>query len=121
MVWMGLEKLDPGPGTMLFIENVGNLVCPAVFDLGEHARVVLFSVTEGEDKPVKYPHMFKAADLVVLTKADLLPHLDFDLQEAKRSVTSVAPDAPILVVSAKSGQGLPRRYDWLASRRAKHE
>ena len=119
MVWLGLQKLDPAAGSVLFIENVGNLVCPALFDLGEAARVVLFSVTEGEDKPLKYPHMFKTADLVLLTKVDLLPHLDFDLEEAKRCVAAVAPDAPILMLSAKSGEGLDSWLDWIASRRGK--
>ena len=113
MVWMGLQTLKPNAGSVVFIENVGNLVCPALFDLGEHKRVVLFSITEGEDKPLKYPHMFKAADLVLITKMDLLPHLDFDLDEAKRAVATIAPDARILEVSTKSGDGLAAWYDWI--------
>ena len=79
MLAQGLEALDPPPGSLLFIENVGNLVCPALFDLGEAAKVVVISVTEGEDKPLKYPHMFAAADLVVINKIDLLPYVEFDV------------------------------------------
>ena len=77
MVARGLGELKPGPGAVVMIENVGNLVCPALFDLGERAKVVIFSATEGEDKPLKYPHMFRAAGLVIINKIDLLPHLDF--------------------------------------------
>ena len=113
MVWRGLEQLDPVAGATLFIENVGNLVCPALFDLGEDARVVLFSVTEGEDKPLKYPHMFRRADLVLITKVDLLPHLDFELDRALAAVSDIAPDAAVLQVSAKTGAGLDAWYAWL--------
>ncbi len=113
MVWRGLSQLDPPAGSTLFIENVGNLVCPALFDLGEHARVVLFSVTEGEDKPVKYPHMFRRADLVLLTKTDLLPYLEFDLDRAHSSITEVAPDAEVLQLSTKSGEGVDAWVQWL--------
>ncbi|MEM9876264.1 MAG: hydrogenase nickel incorporation protein HypB [Myxococcota bacterium] len=113
MVWMGLQALQPESDSVVFIENVGNLVCPALFDLGEHRRVVLFSITEGEDKPLKYPHMFRVADLVLITKVDLLPHLDFDLDEARRSVAAVAPEARIVEVSTKSGAGLDAWYAWL--------
>ncbi len=79
MVDRALTRLDPAPGSLLFIENVGNLVCPALFDLGEHSKVVVISVTEGTDKPLKYPHMFAAAGLVLVNKIDLLPYVDFDL------------------------------------------
>jgi len=113
MVWAGLGQLKLERGTTLFIENVGNLVCPALFDLGEAGRIVLFSVTEGEDKPLKYPHMFRSAQLVLLTKVDLLPHLDFDVAKAEEAVRAVCPDAPLLQVSTKSGQGLQAYYDWL--------
>lgn len=115
MVWHGLEQLKPAVGSLLFIENVGNLVCPALFDLGESARVVLFSVTEGEDKPLKYPHMFRAADLVLLSKVDLIPHLDFDRERALDGVRTVNADAKILEVSAKSGTGLDAWYAWLGT------
>lgn len=117
MVWRGLEQLDPTAGAILFIENVGNLVCPALFDLGEDARVVLFSVTEGEDKPLKYPHMFRRADLVLMTKVDLLPHLDLELDRALAAVSHIAPDAAVLQVSAKTGAGLDAWYAWLNARR----
>ncbi|MEO1482091.1 MAG: hydrogenase nickel incorporation protein HypB [Myxococcota bacterium] len=116
MVARGLEHVDPPEGSLLFIENVGNLVCPALFDLGEAARVVLFSITEGEDKPLKYPHMFRTADLVLITKIDLLPHLTFDLELCKKNVATVAPEAKILEISSTSGDGLAAWYDWVAER-----
>ncbi|MGF1510892.1 MAG: hydrogenase nickel incorporation protein HypB [Myxococcota bacterium] len=116
MVWHGLEQLAPSFGSVLFIENVGNLVCPALFDLGEAARVVLFSVTEGEDKPLKYAHMFRAADLVLLTKVDLLPHLDFDSSRAVDALRDVNPTADILSLSCRSGEGLDAWYAWLETR-----
>ncbi len=115
MVRQGMEALDARDGLML-IENVGNLVCPALFDLGEAARVVLFSVTEGEDKPRKYPHMFRAADLVVLTKIDLALHCGFDRRRALGEIHEIAPDAQILEVSARSGEGLGGWYDYLRAR-----
>lgn len=111
-------RLDPAAGAVLFIENIGNLVCPAAFDLGEDAKVVLLSVTEGEDKPVKYPDMFLSADLVVLTKCDLLPHLRFDLAEAQEHLRRVNPRAPLLQVSAQTGAGLEPWLDWIRTRRA---
>ncbi len=116
MVARGIEHVKPSAGSILFIENVGNLVCPALFDLGEHARVVLFSITEGEDKPLKYPHMFRTADLVLITKIDLLPHLSFDLALCRENVRKVAPNAGLLEVSSTSGEGLSAWYDWLESR-----
>ena len=119
MVWHGLSHLKPEMGSVLFIENVGNLVCPALFDLGEDARVVLFSVTEGEDKPEKYPHMFRAADLVLLTKIDLLPYLDFDRTQALDAIRDVQPRAEVLEVSAKTGEGLEAWFDWLKALRRK--
>jgi len=117
MVWHGLAHLSLDHGATLFIENVGNLVCPALFDLGESAKVVLFSVTEGEDKPLKYPHMFRVADLVLLTKVDLVPHLDFDLGRALDAIQMVNPDATVLRVSAKSGEGMDAWRAWIESRR----
>jgi len=117
MLRRGLEGLDPEPGALLFIENVGNLVCPALFDLGEAARVVVISVTEGDDKPLKYPHMFAAADLVVINKSDLLPYVDFDVASCMANARRVQPLVPGLVVSAKSGDGVEDWYRWLVSRK----
>ncbi|HZC40186.1 MAG TPA: hydrogenase nickel incorporation protein HypB [Streptosporangiaceae bacterium] len=114
MVADGLRALDPPAGSLLVIENVGNLVCPALFDLGETARVVLASVTEGADKPVKYPHMFRRADLVLITKADLLPYLDFDVAQCRAWIGQVAPRATVLELSARTGDGMRAWYDWLA-------
>jgi len=106
---LSLEALD-----LLFIENVGNLVCPASFDLGQHRNVTLLSVTEGDDKPAKYPVMFRAADLVVLTKTDLLPHLgDFDPVQCERRVRELANPAPVLQLSSRSAEGLDNWLDWL--------
>ncbi len=102
-------------GGVLFIENVGNLVCPAAFDLGEARKVVLVSVTEGEDKPAKYPAMFRAADLVLVTKCDLLPHLDADVGLLERNVAAVAPDARVLRTSATNGAGLDAWLNWIVA------
>jgi len=104
---------DPGPGALLFIENVGNLVCPAMWDLGERAKVAILSVTEGEDKPIKYPDMFAAARLMILNKVDLLPHLDFDVAKCIDYARRVNPGIEVLLVSAKSGQGMDAWLDWL--------
>ena len=98
---------------MVVIENVGNLVCPALFDLGEAHRVVLASVTEGEDKPVKYPHMFRTADLVLISKTDLLPYVDFDLTRCAAGIAQVSPEAQVLPVSARSADGPAPWYGWL--------
>ncbi len=105
MVRRALEALDPEPGSILFIENVGNLVCPALFDLGEHSKVVVISVTEGDDKPLKYPHMFAAAGLVIVNKTDLLPYVNFDLETCCAYVRSLNPGADILPMSATTGDG----------------
>jgi hydrogenase nickel incorporation protein HypB len=113
MVARGLARLRPEPGAAVLIENVGNLVCPALFDLGEQSKVVIFSVTEGEDKPIKYPHMFRAASLVIINKIDLLPHLDFDLASAAANLRRVNPRATMLQLSARTGQGMGDWYDWL--------
>jgi len=117
MVADGLRELRPQPGALVLVENVGNLVCPALFDLGESAKVVILSVTEGEDKPLKYPHMFRAADLMILNKIDLLPHLDFDVDRCIAHARTVNPQIAILTLSAKTGEGLDDWYDWLAARR----
>ena len=102
-----------GMPSLLFIENVGNLVCPAMWDLGEAAKVAILSVTEGEDKPVKYPDMFAAARLMVLNKVDLLPHLDFDVAACIAHAQRVNPGIEVLLLSAKSGQGMDAWLDWL--------
>jgi hydrogenase nickel incorporation protein HypB len=116
MVGHALESLDVKPGGVLFIENVGNLVCPAAFDLGEAHKIVVLSVTEGEDKPLKYPDMFAAADLLLLNKADLLPHLSFDVGACLANALKVNPNLQTLVVSAQSGEGLAAFYAWIEAR-----
>jgi hydrogenase nickel incorporation protein HypB len=116
MVARGLGELAPEPGSVVAIENVGNLVCPALFALGEHVRVAILSVTEGADKPLKYPYLFRGSDVVIFNKADLLPYVDFDLDVARRFVRSVAPDAVTFVVSAKTGEGMSALYDALERR-----
>jgi hydrogenase nickel incorporation protein HypB len=118
MLARGLEALKPPFGSVVMIENVGNLVCPALFDLGERAKVVILSVTEGEDKPVKYPHMFQAADAVLLNKIDLLPHLAFDLDRCIDFAHRVNPRARVLAVSATTGEGMGEWYDWLEAQRS---
>ena len=115
MVHRALHALDPEPASLLFIENVGNLVCPALFDLGEHSKVVVISVTEGADKPLKYPHMFAAAGLVIINKTDLLPYVNFDLEKCCSYARSVNPGVNILPLSATTGEGVQRWYDWIAS------
>lgn len=114
MIARGLVELRPSAGAVVMIENVGNLVCPAMFDLGEHAKVVILSVTEGEDKPLKYPHMFQSSSLMILNKIDLLPHVDFDVAQAVANAQEVNPDIEILKVSAKSGEGLDQWYAWIS-------
>jgi len=118
MVARALSALKPAPGAVLFIENVGNLVCPALFDLGERAKVVIFSVTEGEDKPLKYPYMFRAATIVILNKIDLLPHLEFSLARAIANVRQVNSEAIILQTSSRTGEGTADWYDWLRAQLA---
>jgi hydrogenase nickel incorporation protein HypB len=118
MLSKGLEELNPPMGSIILIENVGNLVCPALFDLGERARVVIVSVTEGEDKPLKYPHMFRACDAVVLSKIDLLPHVPFELGKFLDHVRQVNPATRVMQVSAFNGAGLTDWYDWIKSQRA---
>ena len=108
-----LKVLQPAAGSLVVVENVGNLVCPALFDLGENARVVIFSVTEGEDKPLKYPHMFSAADVLLLSKIDLLPHLRVNLQLMLDNALTVNPALQIFQVSAYTGEGLDAWYGWL--------
>jgi hydrogenase nickel incorporation protein HypB len=111
-----LDELDPPEGALVFIENVGNLVCPALFDLGEGGKVVIISVTEGTDKPLKYPYMFAVADLVVVNKTDLLPYVDFDLATCGRHIASINRHAEVVALSATTGDNLSSWYDWLAER-----
>ena len=113
MVGHAIDHLDPPEGSVVMIENVGNLVCPAAFDLGEAHKAVLLSVTEGEDKPLKYPDMFAASDLMILTKCDLLPHLDFDLAQCIAYARRINPKIEVLQVSAKSGEGLEAWLGWI--------
>ncbi|MFE4543291.1 hydrogenase nickel incorporation protein HypB [Arthrobacter sp. NPDC056727] len=113
MLRHGLDALSPEPGSTVFIENVGNLVCPALFDLGETAKVVIVSVTEGDDKPQKYPHMFMAADLVIVNKSDLLPYVDFDVDQCLHRIRQINPRADFLTLSATTGEGLAAWYGWL--------
>jgi hydrogenase nickel incorporation protein HypB len=103
---------------VFFIENVGNLVCPAIYDLGQAANVVVLSVTEGEDKPLKYPVMFKAADLVVISKVDLVPHLEVDLSKLRDALSRVMPSPRVIEVSARSGRGVEEWVAWLREQRA---
>ena len=114
MIEQALRRLEPPHGTLLFVENVGNLVCPALFDLGERSKVVVISVTEGTDKPLKYPHMFAAADLVLVNKIDLLPYVDFDLDMCARYAESVNPGVHVLPLSATTGEGVDRWYRWIS-------
>ena len=120
MVARGLDELDPAPGTAVIIENVGNLVCPALFDLGEAHRVVLAAVTEGPDKPMKYPQMFRQANLVLLTKVDLLPYIEFDTDRYAADLARVSPAARLIHLSAVSGEGMDAWLDWLTSAAGPH-
>lgn len=113
MLARGLQQLAPPLDSIVMIENVGNLVCPALFDLGERAKVVILSVTEGEDKPIKYPHMFRAARVMILNKIDLLPYVDFDLERCIGYARRVNPGMRVFQVSATKGDGLAQWYDWL--------
>ena len=114
MVGRALEELEMANGSILFVENVGNLVCPADFDLGEEKRVVMISVTEGDDKPLKYPSIFASSDLMIVTKIDLLPHVDFDSEACIRYAKRLKPSINIIRTSAKTGEGLGEWYDWIA-------
>ncbi len=113
MMRTALDELQPRDGSVLFVENVGNLVCPAMFDLGESAKVVVISVTEGSDKPLKYPQMFAGADLLVVNKSDLLPYVDFDVEACIRFARQVNAGLPALILSATTGEGLHGWYEWV--------
>ena len=113
MVGHALDELPLKRGSILFIENVGNLVCPAGFDLGEAEKIVILSATEGDDKPLKYPDVFAAAGTMVLSKIDLLPHLDFDVSRCIEHARAINPDIDVLQLSARSGEGMAGWIDWL--------
>jgi hydrogenase nickel incorporation protein HypB len=115
MLRRGLEALGPAEDSVVFVENVGNLVCPALFDLGETARVVVISVTEGDDKPLKYPHMFAAADLLIVNKTDLLPYVDFSVTRCTANARSTNPGLDVLPMSLTTGEGLQNWTDWVAT------
>ncbi len=115
MVRSGLGRLPLADLDLLVIENVGNLVCPAEFDVGQDARAMVYAITEGEEKPLKYPVMFRTADVVVVNKIDLLPHLDFDLDELRANLRAVNPTAQVFELSARTGDGLDPWLDWLTA------
>ena len=115
MVRSGMDRLPLRDLDLLIIENVGNLVCPAEFRVGEHAKAMVFSITEGEEKPLKYPVMFRAADVVAVNKMDLLPHLDFDLEAFMTNLLSVNPSVRIIKTSARTGEGVEEWCAWLAA------
>lgn len=119
MVSGGIHRLqhdyDPSSFDLVLVENVGNLVCPAEFEVGEHAKIALLSITEGEDKPLKYPIMFREADCLLITKTDLAPYLDVDLHQIEANVRQINPTVTIIPVSAKTGAGLEDWYAWVRS------
>ena len=117
MIHNGMKKLDLPTGSILMIENVGNLVCPAMFDLGENVRVVIWSVTEGEDKPIKYPNMFESSDLCLISKADLLPYVPVDLEKMKDFARRVKPGMEFITCSVTTGEGMDEWYQWLRDRK----
>jgi hydrogenase nickel incorporation protein HypB len=117
MLSRGIAELKPPRGAIVFIENVGNLICPALFDLGERAKIVILSVTEGEDKPIKYPHMFRACQVMLLSKIDLLPYLRFSIEDCVDYARQINPDIHIIPVSAETGEGMDAWYAWLNAER----
>ena len=119
MIHHAIEKLNLQPHSILMIENVGNLVCPSLFDLGESARVVIMSVTEGEDKPLKYPTMFETSDVCIINKIDLLPYVPFDLEKSKEYALRVNPNLTFVEMSAYTGEGLEGWYNWLKEKQLK--
>ena len=121
MVRRGLDALEPEARSLLLIENVGNLVCPALFDLGEAAKVVIVSVTEGDDKPLKYPHMFRASALMLINKLDLLPYVPFNVDQCIENARRVNPALEVLSVSALRGDGMEAWLGWLHARKAAPE
>lgn len=115
MVAHAVEELDPRPGTVLFVENVGNLVCPALFDLGENERIVVISVTEGDDKPLKYPYMFAGSKVCVINKVDLLPYVDSSIERLRGNLLKINPGLRIFEVSATKGTGIEELAAYLTS------
>jgi hydrogenase nickel incorporation protein HypB len=113
MTARGLQQLDPPLHSVVMIENVGNLVCPALFDLGERAKVVVMSVTDGEDKPAKYPHAFRGSELMILNKIDLLPYVRFDVDRCLEFARRINPQLRVFQISATRGDGLADWYGWL--------
>ena len=113
MVNVAAKQLKPKDNSVLFIENVGNLVCPSMFDLGETSRIVIISTTEGEDKPLKYPTMFQTAQLCIINKTDLLPYVDFDIDKAKEYASRVNNNLEFISLSVKTGDGMDSWYKWL--------
>jgi hydrogenase nickel incorporation protein HypB len=113
MVNKAIKELEIKDKSTIFIENVGNLVCPAMFDLGETKRIVIYSVTEGNDKPLKYPYMFRSAHLAVITKTDLLPYVDFTMDQAHDDIRKTHPGIEIIELSVKTGEGLEKWYNWI--------
>jgi hydrogenase nickel incorporation protein HypB len=115
MVLHAIKKLDVKSKSILFIENVGNLVCPSMFDLGENKRVVIISVTEGDDKPLKYPYMFDSSDICIINKTDLLPYVNFDVKKAKEYAMRINHHLEFFELSATTGEGMDKWIDWLKS------
>ena len=113
MLERGVKELQPPTDSVVMIENVGNLVCPALFDLGERHKVAILSVTEGEDKPIKYPHMFRVSDIMILNKIDLLPHVNFNVEACIQQAQSVNPHIKVFQVSATTGEGMESWYQWI--------
>ena len=121
MIASAVKTLNPASGSILFIENVGNLVCPAMFDLGERMKVAIISTTEGEDKPLKYPHMFEAAELVIINKMDIAEHVDFDSDRCAKNIAATNPKARVIQLSAKTGHGMKEWLDVLRTMRSEHD
>lgn len=113
MVGHALDELNLQAADIVMIENVGNLVCPAAFDLGEQARIVILSVTEGADKPLKYPDMFHSSALMIINKIDLLPYVDFDVEQCIEYARRIRPDIEVILISAKTGEGMTEWFNWL--------
>jgi len=113
MIADAIQQLKPAENAILFIENIGNLVCPAMFDLGEQKRVVIISVTEGDDKPLKYPDLFQSSQLCIINKTDLLPYVNFDVEKTKSYARRINPAIQFIELSCTSGEGLSKWYEWL--------